>query len=289
MIKNIKLWLNISAATIVVCMILIAAIRPNWGIDFTGGSLMEIEAEGISETDIRDIFDKSAGTEVRIQRSGDGAYIIRTSALSENVHQSILVKMEERAEMVQEQRFESIGPTIGKDLSNKALIAVGIVLVALVGYLAYTFRQSSQMISAWKFGIAAVYALIHDLCVVMAVFVILGKFYQVPIDTMFVTASLAILGYSVNDTIVIFQRLRATWLREKSGSLLDVLDKAVEGVLARSLNTSITTLLVLAALIALGGTTITWFILAIMIGTVAGNYSSIFVAPPLLYYLAKRQ
>jgi len=288
MIKNIKLWLNVSAATIVVCIILIAYIRPNWGIDFTGGSLMEVRVEGISESDIRDIFRDASGAEVRLQKSDEGVYIIRTSALSENVHQKILSIMKERAGAVEEQRFESIGPTIGKDLSNKAMIAIGIVLVSLVVYLAYTFRQSSKIISAWKFGIAAVYALIHDLCVVMAVFVVLGKFYQVPIDTMFVTASLAILGYSVNDTIVVFQRLKMTWLKEKSGSLLEILDTAVKGVLTRSLNTSITTLLVLIALLVLGGTTITWFVLAIMIGTVAGTYSSIFVAPPLLYYLAKK-
>ncbi len=288
MIKNIKLWLNVSAATIVICVFVIVYIKPNWGIDFTGGSLMEVGAEGISETEIRDIFKKSAGAEVRVQKSGDNVYIIRTAALSENLHQKILTIMQEQAETVEEQRFESIGPTIGKDLSNKAMIAIGIVLVSLVIYLAYTFRQSSRMVSAWKLGIAAVYALVHDLCVVTAVFVVLGRLYEVPIDTMFVTASLAILGYSVNDSIVVFQRLKTTWMKEKNLSLLDTLDKAVRGVMTRSLNTSITTLLVLTALLVFGGTTITWFILAIMIGTVAGTYSSIFVAPPLLYYLAKK-
>jgi len=188
----------------------------------------------------------------------------------------------------EELRFESIGPTIGAELRRKAIVALGVVLVALIAYLAYIFRETAGLVAAWKFGVAAIYALLHDLLFVTAVFVILGKVLGVTVDTLFVTALLAILGYSVNDTIVIFNRVKSDWLASRSGSLLETLDGAVRKSLTRSLNTSFTTLLVLGALLLFGGSTIRWFIVALAAGTIAGTYSSLFVAPPLLYYLAKR-
>lgn len=290
MIQQLKKWLVISVVTMVISVGLIGIIRPVMGIDFTGGSLLELEVKKeVVPEEVSSLLEDKLNLKSSVQ-SGEGSrLLIRTVPLSEAQHQEVLGFLEEAGVLEQEMRFESIGPTIGAELRRKAVIAVAVVLVVLIAYLAYTFRETAGLISAWKFGVAAIYALLHDLLLVMAVFVILGALFGVSIDTLFVTAMLAILGYSVNDTIVIFNRLRSEWLSTRSGTLIDTLDGAVKKSLTRSLNTSFTTLLVLGALLLLGGSSIRWFIVALMAGTVVGTYSSLFVAPPLLYFLAKRR
>lgn len=268
---------------------LIGLIRPAVGIDFTGGSLLEVEATGAGPEEVKMLLEQETGWSASVQSGEGNRLLIRMVALSEPQHQEVLRVLSEGDMLVEELRFESIGPTIGAELRRKAVVAVAVVLVVLVAYLAYTFRETAGLISAWKFGVAAIYALLHDLLFVMAVFVVLGVVFEVSIDTLFVTAMLAILGYSVNDTIVIFNRLKSEWLATRSGNFLNTLDSAVKNSLVRSLNTSFTTLLVLGALLTLGGSSIRWFIVALAVGTIIGTYSSLFVAPPLLYFLAKRR
>ena len=288
MIQNSKIWLIISLLTILVSVTIIVAYGPVWGIDFTGGSLLEILSDAQKE-EVESLIKSELDLTVSVQQSEEGRLLLRSAPLNESVHQEMTTLLLEKELMREELRFESIGPTIGAELRRKALVAVVIVLVVLIAYLAYTFRQAAGFISAWKFGVAAVYALLHDLSCVLALFVVLGKVYGVPVDTMFVTAILAILGYSVNDTIVVFHRLKSDWLASRSGGLLTTLDGAVKASLIRSLNTSLTTLLVLGALLLLGGTSIRWFIVALAAGTIVGTYSSLFVAPPFLYYLARKK
>lgn len=288
MIQKAKLWLIISLCTMMASVLIVVTYRPVWGIDFTGGSLMEITSDASSDR-IESLVKTELELMVSVQQSEEGRLLLRSVPLNEAKHQELLALLEGQGLMQEELRFESIGPTIGAELRRKALVAVIIVLIVLIVYLAYTFRQATGFISAWKFGVAAIYALMHDLLCVLALFVILGKVYGVAIDTMFVTAILAILGYSVNDTIVVFHRLKSDWLASRSGGLLTTLDGAVKASLMRSLNTSITTLLVLGALLLLGGSSIRWFIVALATGTVVGTYSSLFVAPPFLYYLAKKK
>ncbi len=288
MIQKAKIWLIISLLTMLVSVAIIVVYKPIWGIDFTGGSLLEIFSDSSSE-EVESLLKSELGLAISVQQSEEGRLLLRSAPLNESRHQEVLALLQEQELMQEELRFESIGPTIGAELRRKALIAVLVVLVVLIIYLAYIFRQATGLISAWKFGVAAIYALLHDLLFVLALFVILGKVYGVAIDTMFVTAILAILGYSVNDTIVVFHRLKSDWLASRSGGLLTTLDGAVKASLIRSLNTSLTTLLVLGALLLLGGSSIRWFIVALAAGTIAGTYSSLFVAPPFLYYLAKRK
>ena len=287
MIQRTKIWLIISLVSLVSSLAIIIFIRPTWGIDFTGGSLLEFSTQNSSVEDVRNLLNAEIDINVSIQRGSEGTLIIKAPPLSEVEHQEIVAVLGRENVMKEELRFESIGPTIGSELRRKALTAVSVVVVVLIAYLAYTFRQASGFISSWKFGLAAVYALVHDLMLVLAVFVLLGKFSGVTIDTLFVTAMLAILGYSVNDTIVIFNRLKSEWTMNRSESLINVLDSAVKKSLVRSINTSFTTLLVLGSLLFFGGTTIRWFIVALVSGTVVGTYSSLFVAPPVLYFLAK--
>ena len=209
MITKPRIWLIVSAGTIVVSLLIIFLVQPQWGIDFTGGSLLEISAPGADAEAIRTVLDSVLDNSVTVQASQEGRFLIRTVPLTEDQHQVALEALG-KADLLEEQlRFESIGPTIGEELRRKAVTARIIVVIALVGYLAYTFRQASGVVSSWKFGLAAVYALIHDLLFVLAVFVLLGAWYGVKIDTLFVTAMLALLGYSVNDTIVIFNRLKS--------------------------------------------------------------------------------
>jgi preprotein translocase subunit SecF len=289
MIKKPKLWFAVSIATMAVSIAVIGIIRPIWGIDFTGGSLLEYRsAENINASDIASALSEALAMDVTVQTTGEDSVIVRTSALSPEQHEKAQTVLVDRELIREELRFESIGPTIGQELRRKAWVAINLAVVVIVIYLAYTFRKAAGLIASWKFGVAAVVALIHDLLFVTALFVILGKFFGASIDTLFMTAMLAILGYSVNDTIIIFNRLKEDWLISRRGMLIDIMDDAVKSTLIRSLNTSITTLFVLAMLLVFGGETIRWFIVALSVGILVGTYSSIFIAPAVLYTLAKK-
>lgn len=290
MIKRPLLWLVITVITFVVCIALIIAVPPRWGVDFTGGTLLEITVnETANAPAVRDILSNNFGLEASVQPTQEGTFIIRMPLVDEQAHQSIIDRLSAEEIVGEELRFEAIGPSIGAELRRKAWVAIAIAVVSMVIYLAYTFRQTAGFISSWKYGVAAIIALIHDLLFVSAIFVLFGYFFDATIDTLFVTAMLAILGYSVNDTIVLFNRLKDEWLASRSLPLLDVLDRAARLTVIRSLNTSITTLIVLLSLVILGGPTIHWFVMALVLGTIVGTYSSIFVAPPALYWLARRK
>jgi preprotein translocase subunit SecF len=287
---NLRLWWHISWITTVVCIALIVIIRPTWGIDFTGGSLLEIPG-GVSEAStVEEVLRTDAHLSTTIQTTQANTLLIRTSPLSpDQLAQATKTLKDHKLLAGEIVRFESIGPTIGAELTRKAWWALSLALVLIIGYLAYTFRGAKTLIAPWKFGVAAIYALLHDLIFVTALFVILGKWKGVEIDTLFVTAQLAIFGYSVNDTIIIFDRLKSEWLRSRSTNLPQLMNKAVGDTLMRSLNTSLNILVVLLALMFFGGPTIYWFVLALTVGTIVGTYSSIFVATPCLYYLSRRQ
>lgn len=285
MLQNPRPWLIVTALTILISAGVVIGQPPALGIDFTGGSLIELTTTG-SVHDVRALIDQQ-GLNASVQLTESGSLIVRTTSLSEDEHQDFLTQLRDAELFGEELRFESIGPTIGAELTRKAWVAVVSAVIAMVLYLAYTFRQASGLINSWKFGIAAAVALLHDVLLVTAVFALLQT-AGARIDTLFVTAMLAILGYSVNDTIVLFNRFKEEWLTTRQGDLATVMDQAARKTLARSLNTSFTTLLVLIALLVLGGETLRWFVVALALGTIAGTYSSLFVAPPVLHFLAKR-
>lgn len=290
MMKNPTIWLWISVLTIITSIAIIIFVKPIWGIDFLGGSLIIVEANGEDAIKIQDGITNTLNIVASAQGTRDNTVEIRTPVLDDAGHKTIIDYLKKESLMKGEERsFESIGPTIGKELRQKSIYAVVIVLVILIMYLAYTFRGVGGFIEPWKFGLAAIYALIHDLFLVTACFVIFGKIYGTAMDTLFVTAQLAIFGYSVNDTIVIFDRLRSEYLRARGRKLIEILDNAIKVTLGRSLNISFCILLTLIALLIFGGSSIRWFIVALTIGTMTGTYSSLFVAPPLLYYLAKKK
>ncbi|MEK7499484.1 MAG: protein translocase subunit SecF [Patescibacteria group bacterium] len=290
MMKNPTLWLWISFLTIIASIAIIIFVKPLWGIDFLGGSLIEIEANPQDAPKVQEGIVKNLNISATALGTRDNSIIIRTPVLDDAGHKAIIDYLKKESLMKGEERsFESIGPTIGKELREKSIYAVVVVLIILIIYLAYTFRSMGGFISPWKFGVAAIYALVHDLFLVTAFFVVFGKLYGTAMDTLFVTAQLAIFGYSVNDTIVIFDRLRSEHIANRGKSLLETLDRAIKVTLGRSLNISFCILLTLIALLVFGGSSIFWFIMTLTIGTITGTYSSLFVAPPLLYFLAKRR
>jgi preprotein translocase subunit SecF len=288
MITAIRWWLLAGATTIVVSLLVIFSLGLNLGIDFTGGSLMVIAGEPDRGDQVREIVESNLQTAASVSVGEGGNYLIRTERMSEEEHAALARALRDAGILKEELRYEFVGPTIGEELKRKAWWGLASVSIVIVLYLMYTFRQAIGSIAGWKFGLAALYALFHDLAVVLAIFVLLGKTTGVTIDTLFVTAMLSLLGFSVNDTIVIFDRFRSEWLSKGTRGLLEVLDRAVRASLVRSLNIAFAVLLVLGALFFFGGETIKWFVVALIAGTVVGTYSSLFVAPPLLYYLAKR-
>ncbi|MEX0650026.1 MAG: protein translocase subunit SecF [Candidatus Andersenbacteria bacterium] len=288
-LKYPNVWLGISVVTIAASIIIIATLGLNWGIDFLGGSLLELPVGSEQVSPAKQILREQFGFDASIQTTQENSFIIRLPEISQEKKEEILSAFRE-AEILEgeELRFESIGPTIGQELRRKSLLAIILVVVGMIGYLAYTFRSMRGLVESWKFGVAAVIALLHDILFVTAAFAILGRVWGAPIDTLFVTALLAILGYSVNDTIILFARMRSEWRQSRQSKLLDIINRAFVATLARSFNTSFTTLLVLIALLLFGGSTIHWFIAALIVGTIAGAYSSWFVAPPILLFLSKR-
>jgi preprotein translocase subunit SecF len=175
-----------------------------------------------------------------------------------------------------------VGPTIGNELKQKAVLAIILACVMIVIYISYSFRKVPKPASSFRFGISAIVALIHDVLVVVGLFAILGYFWHVEIDTLFVTALLTVIGFSVHDTIVVFDRIRENLPRYLSRKFEEVADISITQTLARSLNTSLTVVFVLLALLLFGGESIRWFVVALLVGIISGTYSSIFNATALL-------
>lgn len=247
------------------------------GIDFTGGTLLEYQFEKQVNTD--DL--KKYGL---VTQSGESSYIIRTKPLQQNQINDIKKSLTDQYGKVVDRREEFVGPVIGAELSKKAMIAVALASLVIVLYIAFSFRKIPKPQSAWRFGIAAVVALTHDILVVVGVFAILGKFLRVEIDTLFITALLTIIGFSVHDTIVVFDRIRENLIKQPGKKFIEIANLSVIQTLGRSLNTSLTVVFVLIALLLFGGQTLIWFVVALLVGIISGTYSSIFNATALLVW-----
>jgi preprotein translocase subunit SecF len=206
---------------------------------------------------------------------------LRIKDISEEKHQEILSKLKETHEL-EEMRFESIGPVIGEELKQKTILIIILSLLAIVAYVTFAFRKTQSSIKPWQYGIATLLALGHDVLIPIGVFALLGRYYGIEISIPVVVALLTVLGYSVNNTVVVFDRVRENLIRIRSNSLEEVVNKSLNDTLSRSINTSLTTLFVLLAIFFFGGATLQYFALALIIGIVAGTYSSIFLASPIL-------
>ena len=288
-IKNKKYWFTFSGILVALSIAALAIFGLKLGIDFPGGRLLEVSYE-TTRPSIAQVEESLTPLElqsIRIQPTGEQNFFLRFEDVSEDVHQKILsnlknIQIDEQAAALTELRFESIGPTIGQELKSKAIEAIVIVLLFIVFYIAYAFRQVSKPVASWKYGISAIIALAHDILIVTGIFAILGQVANVEIDTLFVTALLTILGFSIHDTIVTFDRTRENLFKVQNQAFDEIVNLSVNQTIVRSINTSVTTLFVLLAIYIFGGESIKYFVLALILGVIIGTYSSIFVASPLL-------
>ena len=255
------------------------------GIDFTGGALLEYKVEQtVGGEQLREVISKQ-GIEVgQITTSGENTYIIRTKPVEQGKLNELNTKLTEEFGQVEVRRTENVGPVIGKELEQKAILATAVASLAIVLYIAFSFRKVPKPTSSWRFGAAAIVALIHDVLMVVGAFAILGRYLGVEIDTLFVTALLTVIGFSVHDTIVVFDRIRENLIKNINRKFTEVANISVVQTLGRSLNTSLTVVFVLLTLLLFGGETIKWFVVALLIGIISGTYSSIFNATALLTY-----
>ena len=262
----------------------------NLGIDFVGGSILEIEYldERPSNQEIKDqLKDLDLGT-VYIQPTGDGGVIIRMKDIGEETHQQALGALKSENK-IEELRFELIGSVIGKELKQKTKFVIILSILSIVSYIAFAFRKISRPIASWQYGIASLIALSHDILIPVGIFAILGKLYGVQMTIPVVVGLLTVLGYSINNTVVIFDRIRENIIKRVGATYEEAVNSALNQTLGRSINTSLTTLFVLVAIFVLGGETLRYFSLALILGIVFGTYSSIFLASPILVSWLRRK
>ena len=251
------------------------------GIDFTGGALLEYKFEKQ--------FPKAELEQYGlVTPETNNTFIIRTKPLEHEQLTSLKNEIEQKHGKFSVLREENVGPTIGKELEQKAILATILACLFIVLYISWAFRKVPKPTSSWRFGVVAIVALIHDVLVVVGLFAILGKFLHVEIDTLFVTALLTVIGFSVHDTIVVFDRIRENLPKYLSRKFEEVADISITQTLGRSLNTSLTVVFVLLALLLFGGESIRWFVVALLIGIISLTYSSIFNATALLAWWEER-
>jgi len=253
-------------------------LRPS--IDFTGGTLLELrfqkKIEATQFEEIKSVI-KGKGFDLgSIQSSGENSILIRTKPITKDEASVIKSALAEKLEeMPEEERFETVGPSLGRELLVKTIVAVFLAASFILLYVARQFKNA-------KFGICAILAMFHDSLVLLGVFSLLGHFFGVEVDTLYVTAVLTILSFSVHDTVVVYDRIRESQKYLSNVPFESLVDKAVTETLSRSLNNSLTIIFMLIALWLMGGETIRWFVFALLIGTISGTYSSTFTAAPLL-------
>lgn len=286
-IRNIKYYLLVSIILVVLSIVVFFAKGLNYGIDFTGGNLFQLKYNDkkITLTEINENLDKLSeklpqvnSNSRKVQISEDGTVILRVPELKEEDKKEVLNSLQELGAFNLDKE-DKVGASIGDDLKKSAIYSLGIGAILIVLYITLRFEFS--------FAIGGILSLLHDIIIAVGFIALMG--YEV--DTPFIAAILTILGYSINDTIVIYDRIRENLKRRhnKNWTLEDCMDESVNQTAIRSLNTSITTLFSVIALLIFGGASLKTFIMTLLIGILAGTYSSIFIATPIVYILNKRK
>ncbi|MEI7620421.1 MAG: protein translocase subunit SecF [Candidatus Falkowbacteria bacterium] len=303
-IQKRKIWIGISIVLFAVAIYFIAAFGLKLGIDFTGGSLLEVKF-GANKPNVMEVSEAVKDLKLNslsVQPS-ETSFILRFQNNDEEAHQNVLASLKKLNDSknpatlekkgtsttavlntnsgFEELNFTAIGPSVGQELQQKAVYSIILVLIAISLYISYAFRKVSKPISSWKYGVVTLIALFHDTIIVIGFFALLGKFWGVEVNTSFVAAILTVLGFSVHDTIVVFDRIREN-LPKSSDNFEETINKSVNQTLTRSINTSMTVMFVLLSIVMFGGESIKYFALALFVGIFFGTYSSIFLASPLL-------
>lgn len=261
------------------------------GIDFEGGTLWEVkftESENqVLPADLSGFISKDGVEVSQATVTANKTVIVRLKVTDEAKIKELKAKVIEKFGKTEDVRLDTVGPTISKELTQKALLAVSVSILAIVLFISWSFRKVPKPTSSIAFGVCTVIALVHDVIVVVGIFAILGHFFNIEIDSLFITALLTVIGFSVHDTIVVFDRVRENLIKHAGYSFEEVVNHSLTQTLGRSLNTSLTAIFVLVALFLFGGETIKTFVLALLIGIISGTYSSIFNAAPLLVVIQK--
>lgn len=285
-----KIWFALSGLMIAASIVAIGVWGLRLGIDFTGGSLLQMRVAGErpAPNEIHDHLAPLGLGSIAVQPAGTDEVLIRIQESSGEAHTKVLDTLKAAypgdggSSRFSELSYVTVGPTIGKELRQRSFVAVGLVILAIITYISIVFRKVSRPVASWKYGLTAIVALLHDVLIPTGVVAVLGAFRNFEVDVLFVTAILTVLGFSIHDTIVVFDRIREN-LRRKSGmDFASLVNTSVNETFVRSINTSMTAILVLLAVYIFGGESIKNFVLVLLIGIGVGTYSSIFIASPLL-------
>ena len=290
-VKNRIYFYILSIILVVVSLFAIFGWGLKPSIDFKGGAILEVEYVG-DRPDIAVVkteLDKMSLGEYSIRPSGDKGLFIRTKDISLEDKNAMLLKLSPDLKQIVEKKFDSIGPILGAEAVSKSIWAIVLVVFCIVLFITSAFRKVSKPVASWKYGLVAIIALIHDVIIPMGVFSFLGYYFGVEVDTLFVTALLVILGFSVHDTIVVFDRVRENLRVATSASFAETVGKSINQTFVRSINTSLTVIISLLVLYFVGSEATKNFSLALLVGIVAGTYSSIFLCSTLLVTLEKWQ
>ncbi len=280
-----KIWFAISLLIMVPGLISLSLYGLNLSIEFTGGSRMSVSfSKPVTDDETKFIKENLEQRKIKVStiEKSNNLAIVRTSQIDQKQNNEFVKSVTAKYKNAKQQEFSTIGPTIGGETTLNAIKATILASILIVIYISLVFRKVPKPASPIRFGVSAVIALIHDVLVVLGIFSILGHFLHVEIDSLFVTALLTVIGFSVHDTIVVFDRIRENLGKNTSSNFAQVVNDSILQTIGRSLNTSITVLLVLFALLLFGGESIRWFVVALIIGVASGTYSSIFNASPIL-------
>ncbi len=284
-----KIFFVFSGIMIILSIAALVKWNLNYSVDFTGGAISEIAFS--ARPDNKLIYEALDGLDLgkpTVIPTGNNNVLIRTKDLDEETHQKMLGAIKDKFSDADEIKFDSIGPAIGRELRQKSIWAIMIAAMGISLYVAWAFRKVSRPISSWKYGAVSIFTMFHDIIVPLGVFAYLGRFAGVQVDLPFIAAILTILGYSINDTIVVFDRTRENLLRYNIKEFEETVNRSLNQTIIRSINTSLTVIIVLSALYFFGGETLKYFALALLIGVMVGTYSSVFIASPLLVEWHKR-
>lgn len=278
-IKYKAFFIGLSIALVIVAGALMNTYGIKRGIDFTGGSVIDITYDNVAPELSSDSF---AESDITLYKTGDNTYRFVSGKTYEEISPVISSLGNVGGKYpFQFTQVSTVGSTLGKEMTQKAIIALVVVVLAILSFIAFSFRAVSHPVPSWKYGVIAMVTLLHDIIVPTGVYVILSHKYGAEVDTLFVIALLTIIGISISDKIVVFDRIREN-LKVSKGSFEEIVGKSLSQTFTRSINTSVTVILALVALYMFGPTATKYFTLTLMIGMVVGTYSSIFVASPLL-------
>ena len=294
LLKPAKFFLGLSSALVLTSVVLLFVPGPKMSIDFTGGTMIEIRLpDDIHKSNVEDALatfeSENPLGNVALSKTKSNTVFMRMRDISNDEHIALQLHLRSELGQIKELQFTTIGPTVGESLKKRSFWALGIAAIAIVLYIAFAFRKIPRKLSPWRFGIIAVVTLIHDVLITVGIFIIISQVTTFEFDTLFITALLTILGYSVNDTIVIFDRIRDNLSEQgRKEEFSEIADKSLSQSITRSINTSVSTLIMLSCLFVLGSESIRWFVLTLITGAIIGTYSSLFLATPLLVYWKKK-